>query len=303
MSDKISLFNKRFLFLLISFIISFFFIGLIIFLASPSTKGVLFGLEMPPEFVSHFINLLPGPLWTDILFLYGAPILMFIIISFIAPYTNKGFVKIHRIFYIFRQKPFYGLCLPSTKIYASKLIFRSIMAGFLSFVISAYFVQIGLGHLFRYGYAPSELFVAEATFLGTFFFLPFVLLLFFILWALEDSGIVSYRTFKDKRKNVDINGVYKIYKGFVEYTVGFSTLILYYVITNDALIKHNPGDPAFLIPLILFFLPFIICGFCAIPIFLYEKYFDRTLKRVKLYLKNQGYNEINIPEFENIEIR
>ena len=300
--DKISLFSKKFLFVLVTFIISLLFIGFIILLATPHSQGAYFGLEMPPEFISHFIALLPGPLWTDLLYIYGLPIIMFCITYYIAKFTNIGFVKIHSVFYILRKKPSYGIYHPSTRIYSSKLIFRLIMACLLSFIIAYYLVELGLEHLFRYGGAPPGLLRAEATFLGTFFFLPFVLLLFFILWALEDSGIIAYRIFPEKRKNPDINGVYKIFKGFIEYAIGFSVLIAYYFLTVGALEDTSPTEESFLIPLILFFLPFIVCGFLAIPIFLYEKYFNKMMNRVKPYLEKHGYKEIIIPEFESLEI-
>lgn len=304
--EKISLLEKKFLYVLISLIISFLFIGLIIFLATPGTRGILFGLEMPDEFISHFIVILPGPMWTDILLIYGLPIGIFCIAYYISQYTNRGFAKVHSFFYIFRKKPSYGIYQPSTRIYSSKLIFRSIIVCLLSFLIAWSLVELGFDRIFRYvdvPIPPPGLLKAEATFLGTFFFLPFVLMLFFILWALEDSGIVAYRIFSEKRKNPDINGVYKIFKGFIEYVIGFSILIAYYDLTNSALQETSPGDPAFLIPLILFFLPFILSGFLAIPIFLYEKYFKKMMDRVHPYLINHGFKKINIPEFESIEIR
>ena len=114
---------------------------------------------------------------------------------------------------------------------------------------------------------------------------------------------ISYRIFPNKRKNPDINGVYKIFKGFIEYVIGFSILIAYFNLTAGSLREASPGNPAFLIPLILFFLPFIVCGFLALPIFLYEKYFNKMMDRVHPYLIKHGYREIKIPEFENIEIR
>ncbi len=303
--EKISLFQKKCLFVSISFIISLIFIGLIIFLATPGTSGILFGLEMPKEFISYFINILPGPLWTDIIFIYGLPICMFYFVYYVSPYTNIMFIKIHSFFYIFRKKPSYGIFQPSTKIYASKLISRLIIACLLSFVIAWSLVELGFTETFRNTsdtIPPDGLLAAEATFLGTFFFLPFIFTLFLILWSLEDSGIIAFRIFPEKRKNLDINGVYKIFKGFIQYAIGFSIIIAYYNLTQGALHDASPGQGAFLIPLILFFLPFILCGFLAIPIFLYEKYIDKMMGRIHPFLKKHGYNKINIPDFKNLEI-
>ncbi|MBN1216405.1 MAG: hypothetical protein JXA99_13315 [Candidatus Lokiarchaeota archaeon] len=308
MSDKIriSIFDKRFIALLIPLIISLLYIIILIYLAIFQDEfGGFFGMKIPNEFITEFVFLIPGPMWTDIIVIYGIPIGIFCIIYYISPYTNRLFTKVHSIFYVFRKRPSYGIFQPSTKIFISKLLFRLILACLLTFILSYYIVQIGLGHLFRAGSAPDALFDAEAKFLATFFFLPFVLLLFFVLWSLEDSGMIAYRIFPEKRKNPDINGVYKIYKGFIEYLVGFSIIFVYVGLIN-ATINHVQTEStieALFIPFSLIFLPFIISGLIAIPLFLYEKNIDKMMNRIHPYLMKKGYNKINVPDFKDIEIR
>ena len=56
-------------------------------------------------------------------------------------------------------------------------------------------------------------------------------------------------------------------------------------------------NPAILTPLIVLFLPIIITGLLAIPIFIYEKMLSKSLKRV-----NSRFLKYNLPQFKLPEL-
>jgi hypothetical protein len=254
-------------------------------------------------FVTHFVVLLPGPLWTDIILLYILPIVVYFLIIAISPYSTLFYIKFHKLFYLFRKKPKYGIYSHLGDISAGKILLRSLKVSFFSFTIGVYLIQAGLGSFFRFNFSETALFRSEAIFLSTYFLVPFVMIIFFTLWILEDSGVVAYRKFKNKRKNPDIEGVNRIFRDFLEYFIGFSTILAYLNIIGATIVDvlgDSGWDPAMLIPIILIFLPFLIPGLFAVPMIFYEYNYERNLENVRKYLLNKDYPNIVIPDFDDL---
>ena len=71
-NNKVSLFSKKFSFVFFSLIISIMiFILLLIYL---TIKHFFYPSELPPNYVSDLIVLLPGPFLTDLILLYIFPL-------------------------------------------------------------------------------------------------------------------------------------------------------------------------------------------------------------------------------------
>jgi len=161
---------------------------------------------------------------------------------------------------------------------------------------------MGYGELFRAGWMDDIFHEAEAAFLGTFFLCAFMIILFFPVWLMEDSGVVSYRVFHEERMPVDIQGVHSIYYSILTGYAGLSTIfaLATYIIKT---IQATPViEPKILTPIILIVLPFVVTGLLAIPIVLYEHFL--TKNRDRLYSKLVGFQfpEIMIPKFEEMKI-
>jgi hypothetical protein len=278
-------------------------------------EGEFFGLDIPIEFVTHFVNVIPGPMWTDILLLYLFPILIFLFLKKVAPYTTLFYTKFHKAFYTFRTKPKYGIFLKKNKkIPTGKMLLRILKISFLAFAFTGFFIP-QFAELFRHNYnmmvknLPNSvgLFNSEALFLGTFASIPIIMLVYFPIWFLEDTGVIAYRKFETSRMNPDIEGVNRIFRDFLEYFVGFTTIIVYlnrvYAVMYQETVGFTEINPSVLIPLILIFLPFLLGGLIAIPMLLYEFTFDKTNTQIHRYLSDNNYGYINIPEFEALEVK
>jgi hypothetical protein len=145
------------------------------------------------------------------------------------------------------------------------------------------------------------LYIAEGTFFMAFFLTSFCSLLFLPIWLLEDCGLILYRTFPEQRRTPIIEGVHNSYFKVLETYTGIATVLAYIrqiYITFNVVARMPPGDPAILTPLIVLFLPFIITGLLAIPIYIYEKMLSKSLKRV-----NSRFSKYNLPKFELPELK
>jgi hypothetical protein len=277
------------------------YVGIYVMARFPSQ--LTFGLDIPEEFVSHFVYLLPGPLWTDIILLFLFPIIMFFLIQYISPYLTHGLVKIHGFFYIFRKKPEYGILKQKGDISAGKIFLRGLKLSFLAFVIASAFIQWGLGGIFRFNYSVTPLFNSEALFLATYILVPIVMFIFFPIWILEDSGLIAFRIFRNNRKNPDIEGVNRIFRDFMEYFIGFSTIFVYITIIiktiNNVLSDYDTA--ALLIPIILIFLPFLVTGLITIPLIFYEYYLEQNNDRIHGYLEKKNFEYISIPDYKDLK--
>ena len=273
---KISLFSKKFFFVIYTLIIS---VSILVSIFIYATiREIFYPSELPPNYVSDFIVLLPGPLLTDIILIYIIPLLSFLIIKYISPITTLFYAKFHKLLFIFRKKPEYGIYNQNNRIYSGKLIYRLLFASFLAVALAVAIVQAGTVEYFKKLHEPIEsynrpqriIFFFDASFLASLFFVPLAILILVPLWILEDSGLIAYRIFPEKRKNPDIEGIYKKYKGTVEYFVGFSIIIVYILMVYRIFNIMLLGGSVLIIFIILIFLPFTISGLIAIPIFFYK---------------------------------
>jgi hypothetical protein len=91
----------------------------------------------------------------------------------------------------------------------------------------------------------------------------------------------------------------------VEVYTGFSTIFAYVLLIVDTfgfmIDELAPGDPAILTPLILLFLPLIITGLFAIPLYLYEKYLEKIQNRVHSRFARYNIPYIDIPSFDKLK--
>ena len=291
--------EKKFIAILAGFILS---ITLFVIIGVLGLVKLGPGPLIPEVYVSQFVVLIPGPLLTDVLLFYIIPILFFCLFYYIAPYLIIFYIKVHQfIYWLIRRPSKYGIFKMGTTVTSGRLFFRALIVSFFSFSISALVVQLGYGDLFRAKYDPAlVLNQAEAVFLGTFVLCAFMIVLFFPIWLLEDSGVVSYRVFHDERMPANIQGVHSIYNNILFGYAGLSTILtlINYIIKTLQVIKLN--DPAVLTPIILIVLPFVVTGLLAIPIYLYEHFFLRDKERLVAKLVRFNFPEIRIPNFEEM---
>ncbi|MFX1295338.1 MAG: hypothetical protein ACFFD2_10860 [Promethearchaeota archaeon] len=288
--------------MIISFVLSLAVYLVIIILGIISKPG--FDL-IPNEYISEFIQILPGSIYTDLILIYIIPILFFFLFYFIAPFFVTFYIRVHKFFYrILRRPSKYGIFKSGLTVKAGRLFYRSFIVSLFSFAISALIVQMGYGGLFRPGFesVPEKILgEAEAIFLGTFILCAFIIILFFPIWLLEDSGVVSYRVFHGERMPVDIQGAHSVYYNILLGYAGLSTIItlVYYIGATLGVVGLT--DPALFTPIILIVLPIILTGLFSIPIYLYERFYDRMYTRLQLKLAKFNFPKIDIPKFEEMK--
>jgi hypothetical protein len=304
--------ERKNLFIFISLIISiglFVTIYLLFLIDTLHIPGLLTSL-IPHEYIDEFILILPGPIYTDVPLLFLFPLLIFALYVLIAPKLTHVLYKLHEFSFIFRIKPRYGILKSGTRIKTTSLIYRAAMVSFFAFGTIGLIAQFGYGNIFRAtdGYITGiePLIRAENVFFGTFFFTSLSLILFVPIWILEDCGIVAYRSFRNQRKLPVIQGVYKWYMNVVEIYTGFSTISAYLLLIFDIfgfmINELSPGDPAILTPIILLFLPLIVIGLFAIPLYLYERYIEKIQNRVHSRLIKHNISYIDIRSFDKLEV-
>ncbi|MHA1263718.1 MAG: hypothetical protein ACTSRS_00630 [Candidatus Helarchaeota archaeon] len=263
---------------------------------------------IPPEYISKFILVVPGPIYTDIIVIYCLPIGFFFLYYLISPYLNWFYIKIHKLFYwLIRRPSKYGIFRLGTKVKAGRLFYRAFVVSLFSFSIAFLLINLGFADLFRANMAPETvpiyiLNLAEALFLATFILCPIMIILFFPIWQLEDSGVVSYRVWHEERMPADIQGVHSIYLHMLLGYAGVSTIFTWIVFISEIFQTIPDLGAAILTPIILIALPFIVTGILAIPIYLYEKFFPKSNQRLFEKLQKFNFPEIKIPHFEELEV-
>jgi len=284
------------------------FIGLIltsllfIIIISLSVFQSIFSLHglIPPEYFDDFIAILPGPIYTDIIFLFAIPIGFYYIHYLLFPYFTKIWYFFHKII---RRKGNYGFVKVGEKISFHKLFLRGFYIGLFSFSITTLISSFSGLTLFRAG-SPlpnlKVLFLCEDIFLGTFLLCPISVLFFFPLFQMEDSGFMAYRHLPEYRRTAEIEGIhallYRVLKGYA----GLSTIIslAYYIYMAFDALDWDFNNPAILTPLILITLPFLIMGLLFIPFYLHEKYNNKNTERMMKQFKKLKI--IDIPTFDKI---
>lgn len=298
-------FEKRFAWLYLGFGLSAFLYVLIYILAMLSrfTEMNL----IPTEYLTDFVLIIPGPLITDILVLYLLPVVFLIIFLKIAPSIIRGAIKLHKISYFGMNTPEYGMLEKVQKRTIWVLIKRSWTISFFSFTIAAYFVNLGMGPAFRPNYMyvdvnqPETILVgtlnlAEAMFLGTFFFMSIALFIALPIWLLEDSGVMFYRDFPNDLRTPTFRGAYVLFERILEFFTSISTLLLLYNIVVRCFDVLQPGDPGILTPLILIVLPLLVTGLNAFALIIYEKLLPESISKVHDKLLEKGYYFIQAPQ-------
>ncbi len=299
-------FEKRFILIYLGFFLSVI-IYLFIYIAGSLEELGLSQNLVPPEYITDFVWIIPGPLYSDIIILYILPLVFMIIAIKLMPNTCFGLIKFHEFTYIGREKPQYGIIRLSQDKSVVVIIRRALILGFLSFSISAYLVNLGLGWLFRSNMGFEDpartLNIAEAMFLGTFFFTSFAIFVSVPVWLLEDSGMIFYRTFKKNNKLPHLGGTHRLYEQVLEFFTGISTILLLVNIIIRCFNVLKPGDVAILTPLILIVLPLFITGLFAIGLILYEKLLPETVENVHKKLEKKGIKFISIPNFDDLILK
>lgn len=260
---------------------------------------------IPREYIFEFVNIIPGPIYTDVLILLILPFLVGGFYILIAPRIVSGLYRINKFSYIFRKTPNYGIFDKGAEIKFSSYFYRSIMVGLFTFGTSALLVNIYGYQLFRVNFeigAPTAMLHAEGIFFGCFFLTFLSLALFMPVWILEDSGLIGYRIFEGNRKAPLVEGVHKFYSNVLEVYSGLSTIIAYYSVITKTFQVLQPTDPGLLTPIILMVLPVILTGFYALPLFLYEKKLSKIQSRIHDHLNKIGIPKIVIPSFDEVKV-
>ncbi|MHA1783908.1 MAG: hypothetical protein ACTSVE_01800 [Candidatus Helarchaeota archaeon] len=262
---------------------------------------------IPPEYVFYFVYILPGTIFTDVPLLYGLNILFFFLFLGLAVPVTLLWVRLHKLMSFKRKK--YGILELGSEIKPSKLFYRAFIISLFTFSISTLIIQAGYASLFRVSFVPSMskmtdfLLEAEGLFLCCFFMTPFILLIFFPIWALEDVGLVSCRIIdENERRAPDIEGVHSIFLNILQGYAGFSTILnlISYISRGFMLVPIT--SPAILTPLILLLLPFILTGLFTAPILLYEKFLPKLKEKMHPKLEELGFVKIKMPDFDELKI-
>jgi hypothetical protein len=208
---------------------------------------------------------------------------------------------LHQLVYRSKKRFFYGVVKLGSRVKPFMLFRRSLIVSLFSFSISALIVQAGLGPLFREGMMPDlALNEAEAIFLGTFFIISIVLLLFFPIWLLEDSGVVIYRNYPGQRRPPLIEGTHAPYINVLQGYAGISTIII--LVTYIAATFAESGfSPATLTPIILILLPFFITGLFSFAVYAYEKNLPNLIRKIQPKLEKLNLSEIEIPIYDEMK--
>ncbi|UCC18460.1 MAG: hypothetical protein JSV62_10120 [Promethearchaeota archaeon] len=291
---------KKFLSTIFGFLISLA-IFVVIYVLSILQRDWMIGDLIPPEYVTHFVAILPGPLWTDTILLYLFPIASFAVFYFISPYTTIFFIKLHQLIYRSKKRFNYGIVKLGSQMKPFMIFRRSLIVSLFSFSISALIVQAGGWSLFRAGGVLNPILnEAEGIFLGTFFIIPFVLLLFFPIWLLEDSGVVIFRNYPEKRRPPIIEGTHAPYINVLQGYAGISTIIILITYVTATLAESGLG-PAVLTPIILIVLPFFITGLFSFAVYFYEKNIPKLLNKIQPRLDKLNLSDIEIPKFNEMK--
>ena len=265
---------------------------------------------VPSSYVEDFIVIIPGPLITDILILYALPIVFYLLFYVIAPYLIQFYIHLHKFIYRLIGRPSkYGKAELGEKIKAGRILNRVITVSFFSFAISILMVQIGFGWLFREqlpGGSPAGAIILnqiESIFLGTFLLCAILIILFFPIWLLEDSGLVSYRVFHEERMPIDIQGVHSLYINVLLGYAGLTTILslarFIYLTSYIAILNPEIAVIAFT-PILLLALPFIVIGLLAIPVYIYERSINTNQSRIKQRVERFNFPNIKVPQFEEM---
>lgn len=262
---------------------------------------------IPSVYITEFLVIIPGPIYTDLILLYLLPFLVCALYIYVSPYLVHILYKLNKLTFIFRTKPEYGILDKGIKLKTANLFYRVLIVSFFAFGTSGIFVRAFSPYIFRAKEIMgviTPLTISEGVFFGAFFFTALSLILFVPSWLLEDSGLISYRSFKNQRKTHVIEDVHKWYSDVLEVYTGFSVIIGYFLLIFDTfsyvITELPPGNPAFFTPIILIFLPLITTGYFTIPLYYYEKHLPKIQKRIRSRLEKINITEIKIPSFDKL---
>ncbi|MDD1779104.1 MAG: hypothetical protein LUQ65_13135, partial [Candidatus Helarchaeota archaeon] len=236
---------------------------------------VVFGLINPTGYQEYFIYIIPGAFSTDLILIYSIPVLIFLLCYWLSPYLAIFYIKLHQFFSkIIRRPTKYGITTMGNQITGMRIIYRAAVMSLFAFSFAALFVGLGYGEVFRPSFYGDIDFVPyEQILLGTLFICLFVPFVFFPIWLLEDSGVVSYRNYPDYRMPVDIEGVHSIYLNILMGYTGLSTIISLITYISNAFRTIPLYSNTVTIIVVLVLLPFLYTGVFLLPIYLYERFF------------------------------
>lgn len=99
----------------------------------------------PPEYFQFFIFIIPSPLISDIIILYVLPIVFVFLVLKFAPSLCIAYLKAHKIVYLGRKTPEYGIIELKQERKVSTLLVRAFLVGFLAFSFSSNLVFARMG--------------------------------------------------------------------------------------------------------------------------------------------------------------
>ena len=101
------------------------------------------------ETVMIFIPFIPGAIFTDIPIILALPVLLFIIFYYLAPYTARFYVKLHRGFCrLTGSRSQYGVMKLGKGFSGWQLFSRTMILSLFTFSIANFLVGLGLGTVF-----------------------------------------------------------------------------------------------------------------------------------------------------------
>lgn len=291
--------SKKYVLVIFGFIVSIAVYGVIYYLGGIQINNPNAINLIPREYVTHFIVILPGPLASDVILLYLLPIGILLLSFIIGPYLLIAYLKLHKFTSKFGIKVNYGIADIGENLTILTLFKRAVLVSLFAFSVASAIVEAGLGDLFRANMIEDNpLNLAEAVFLGTFFFSFIVLILFIPIWLLEDTGVIGYRYDPNKRSPPKIESIASLYSNILEGFAGITTVVSIGLHIFRCFTYIQLTDPAILTPIILIFLPFIVTGLFAFPMVIYEKYLPKMTKKVSEKL---GVDHIKFPEFDQVK--
>ncbi|NVM55240.1 MAG: hypothetical protein HWN66_16155 [Candidatus Helarchaeota archaeon] len=293
--------ERKFLPLLIGFLFSMGAVVVLIVLVILNLLGIKI---VDNKFVSEFIRFLPGPFYTDIILILLLPGLFFFLFYWIAPYLVLFYIKMHQFSYwLIRRRSKYGIYKLGSTVKSSRLFYRALVVSLFTFSIALIIVEMGVGHIFRPSAGIAIFYKTEQLLIGALSLPAAILIIFFPIWLLEDSGVISYRVYPEERISIDVEGVHSIYYHILIGYAGVSTVLSWISYIIQIWGKVDPWEPAAILMYFLILFPIVCTGFFAFPMYLYEKFFPRLNKRLHKKLARFKFPEIDFPSFEEIQKR
>lgn len=235
---------------------------------------------------------LPNPFFDIFSLFILSPILMILFIQFLSVILAYGLFKMHNTIK-FKRFDYAIFNNVEKNLNKSEYLLRAFLLGFFAFSVGTILVNLISQETIIVGGGED---VSEFLYIiiCTLFVLPILSLIIIPVWVLLDSGVICSRKRGKigRQKLPDIEGVYRVFQGFVNGYVGISTLVAIVLIIFEDVIAV--GSDIGFIPF-MFIAPFVSTAICFIPLLFYDWQLKKLHEKFIVRLKR-----INVKTIEDV---